>query len=92
MEMLFAKLENWHGRPVILVRPSFGNQSDSWVGDLLVYDNTTDVIKFQIVSSTGLATIFGIEDIKSTELLKESVHRNSESVRFVITLKGPKDY
>lgn len=85
MEMLEAKLELMNGKTVILVRPSFGTQSDSWIGDLLMYDTTTYPIKFQ-VADAGHAIIFTTEDIQSTRLL------TSGETRFVINLKGPKDY
>ena len=73
------------GQEIILVRPSFGTQSDSWVGDLLPYDTTTSPVKFQ-AASNGMATIFTTEDVKSTQLLTD------RTPSFVITLKGPKDY
>lgn len=86
-DMLETKLELFNGKPVILVRPSFGSQSDSWVGDLLLYDTTTYPVKFQ-VAANGMASIFTSEDIKSTKLLDYEV----DTPRMVITLKGPKDY
>jgi hypothetical protein len=90
LEMLETKLELFNGKPVILVRPLFGTQSDSWVGDLLLYDTTTYPVKFQ-VAANGMASIFTAEDIKSTELL-EVKNPSITCPRLVITLKGPKDY
>ncbi len=82
LQMLDDKLELMNGKTVTLVRPSFGTQSDSWVGDLLLYDTTTYPVKFQVASS-GRATIFTHDDVKSTRLNKNE---------FIITLKGPLDY
>ncbi len=82
LEMLEAKLSLMNGKTVTLVRPSFGTQSDSWIGNLSLYDTTNYPVKFQ-VSGDGRATIFTAEDIQSTKLLPD---------QFVITLKGQKDY
>jgi hypothetical protein len=90
LEMLDAKLELMNGKPVILVRPLFGTQSDSFVGDLLLYDTTTYPVKFQ-VAANGMATIFTSDDIKSTRLL-EVKNPSVTCPRLVITLKGQKDY
>jgi len=88
--MLEAKLDLFNGQEVTLVRPLFGAQSDSWVGDLLYFDTTTYPIKFQ-VSAIGTATVFTAGDVKSTKLLSES-SKDRPAPRLVITLKGPKDY
>jgi len=87
LDMLETKFELFVGKPVILVRPSFGTQSDSWRGDLLPYDTTTYPVKFQ-VATNEMATIFTIEDVKSTKLLDYE----EDTPRMIITLKGPKDY
>jgi hypothetical protein len=89
--MLEAKLELFNGKPVILVRPSFGTISESQVGDLLLYDTTTYPIKFQ-VSTNGMAIIFTAEDIKSTKSVERQPHWNEDVPRMMIELKGPKDY
>lgn len=86
--MLETKLELFNGQRVILTRPSFGSQSDSWVGELLLYDTTTHPIKFQ-VAANGMATIFTSEDIKATKLVE---NRNEHSPQLIIDLKGPADY
>lgn len=92
LEMLETELELFNGEPVILVRPSFGTQSDSWCGDLLPYDTTTSPMKFQVVSdTTGLATIFTTEDIQSTQSVKKTPVSKPHP-RLIINLKGPKDY
>ncbi len=90
LQKLDDKLELMNGKTVTLVRPSFGTQSDSWVGDLLLYDTTTFPVKFQ-VAANGMATIFTVEDVASTKLL-EVENPATNCPRLVITLKGPKDY
>ena len=68
-------------KEVVIVRPFFGTQNDSIVGDLLWYDTTTKPLKFH-VSAIGMAIIFTMNDVKSVE----------ERDKLIITLKGPSDY
>lgn len=86
LEMLETKLCLMADKPVILIRPSFGLQSDSWRGLLSVHTESFPV-QFQVVSD-GQATVFTVDDVKATKLLKEQLI----GPQFIITLKGPKDY
>ena len=69
-----------HGKEVIVVRPYFGNQSDSYAAYLTVRTSEFP-ITFEF-TSVGRSTIFQITDVKSVE----------ERNKLIITLKGPKDY
>ncbi len=69
-----------HGKDVIIVRPFFGTQSDSFSAFLTVH-TTEFPITFQFVTA-GRATTFTVSDVKSVE----------DGAKVLITLKGPKDY
>ena len=80
MEELENQLCLAHGKDVIIVRPFFGTQSDSWAAYLTV--RTTEYpITFEFVTA-GRASTFTVNDVKSVE----------ERNKLIITLKGPKDY
>ena len=83
IEQIEAELSSLNTKNVIIVRPNFGKQSDSWQGILFVYTEPTH-IKFEMVcSSGGFSMIFEADDVIKIELNK------SEKI---IRLKGPQDY
>ena len=76
-----------NNRVVCIVRPSFGKQSSSWVGQLSVHTNTFP-ITFQI-SLPAAAMVFTEGDVKEITNYKGI---NNSLTDPVIILKGPNDY
>lgn len=83
-EQLEHELNNRRGAVVMVVRPGFGTQSDSWIGTLTVTHRECPMI-FQVQSDVN-ATIFRSDDVTSIE-----PYRNAET-DCIIRLKGPLDY
>jgi hypothetical protein len=85
-ERLEHELYQLNGRNVILVRPNFGTQSDSWSGELTAFRDQYPV-KFQ-VASAGQSIIFTVDDVNELEKVPDQDHRPGT----VIRLKGPLEY
>ena len=77
-EVIEHKLHQLNGQPVVVVRPGFGTQSDSWSGTLNTIEANEYPYRFQF-RSIGSATIFTADDVVSIE-------------QKTIRLKGPSDY
>ena len=71
---------------VMVVRPGYGTQSESWEGILTVTHRDFPMI-FQIQSPRG-ATIFRADDVEKIE--EKRIGGNEW--QFIIRLKGPNDY
>lgn len=85
-ELLEHELCLLHGKTVMLVRPFFGTQSDSWVGEIFA-DSEHYPVTFQVKSaSQSKSTIFTVADVSKIEIPKD------DSVKIIIRLKGPLDY
>lgn len=83
-EQLEHVLNGRVGAVVMIVRPGYGTQSDSWVGTLTVTRKDFPMI-FQIQSERG-ATIFRSDDVINVEPSR------SAEADCIIRLKGPIDY
>lgn len=82
---MFEQLKSLNGQLVTVVRPFFGTQSDSWVGEFEI------LIDRYHLSMNDHSMIFKIEDVKSVE--RTSVINVSDTISMaVIRLKGPMDY
>jgi hypothetical protein len=68
---------------IIVVRPFFGNQSDSYSGVLSVHADESSII-YQFILP-GRATIFTIDDVKKVE-------QSPSTQKYMVYLKGPEDY
>lgn len=68
----------------LVVRPSFGTQSDSWIGVLTITHRDVPMI-FQ-VKGDALTTIFRADDV-----VKIEPSRNADA-DFILRLKGPLDF
>jgi hypothetical protein len=73
-----------HDKIVVVVRPGYGTQSDSWGGQLTVL-NADYPPKFHF-STTGMAIFFTVDDVAK---LDPPVDNRTEKI---IRLKGPHDY
>jgi hypothetical protein len=73
-----------HSEVVVLVRPGYGTQSDSWVGVLTVI-NSDYPPKFQL-SIPHTAILFMADDVSKIDL---PLAGRTEKI---IRLKGPQDY
>jgi hypothetical protein len=73
-----------HDKIVVVVRPGYGTQSDSWGGQLTVLNGDYPP-KFHF-SATGMAILFTVEDVAK---LEPPVDNRTEKI---IRLKGPHDY
>lgn len=73
---------------VILVRPGFGEQSDSFVGIINAINNNEYPIKFHFAIHNH-AILFTADDVIK---LEEPVESIGENVEKIIRLKGPHDY
>jgi hypothetical protein len=73
-----------HDKIVVVVRPGYGTQSDSWVGVLTVISNDYPP-KFQF-SVPNMAILFTVDDVSKLDapLTGRTEH--------IIRLKGPADY
>ena len=85
-ELIEHHLNKCNGCHVTVVRPMYGNQSDSWYG-ILTTINTVYPLQFHFVSS-GFAMIFTASDVVNVDFptVKDS------SPTPTIRLKGPLDY
>lgn len=84
VERLEHELNTRRGAVVMVVRPGFGTQSDSWVGTLTVTHRDFPMI-FQ-VKSEGMTMIFRGEDVTSVEPSRDA------EADCIVRLKGPNDY
>ena len=82
-EQMESELVSLNGKIVVVVRPFYGSQSDSFVGQLSVLDGYP--IRFHF-SQTGKAILFTIDDVVK---LDKSIDNQTERI---IRLKGPHDY
>ena len=83
--MLENKLDLMQGTNVIIVRPVFGTQSDSYCGQISTAGKLVDMLKFQ-VQCVGICILFTAMDVSATELV------NDGKISLIIRLKGPNDY
>jgi hypothetical protein len=83
-EQIESELVSLNNKTVIVVRPNFGAQSDSWGGQLTML-NTNYPPKFHF-SATGMAIFFTVDDVVK---LDPPVDNRTEKI---IRLKGPHDY
>jgi len=82
-ELIEHELIKLKGERVILVTPSFGTVSHSFVGHVNTSSETHPILfHFQ---GEGVATIFHASDVKKIQSL-------NEMTKAVIRLKGPNDY
>ena len=81
-EQLIALPVEW---PISLIRHFFGNQSDSMIGQIMLYRTHELMVNFNS-NSNGISIIFGVSDIKSIEKLK------TDGGIDIIRLKNPSDY
>ena len=88
VEQLEHELNLRKGTLVMVVRPGYGTQSESWVGTLSVTHKDCPMI-FQVQSERG-ATIFRGDDVVSVEDI--SNHEEQHAPQLLIRLKGPNDY
>ena len=82
-EYVEAELVSLNSKIVVVVRPSYGQQSDSWNGMLQVVK--TEPIRFHFIS-VGQTMLFTAEDVMK---LDPPVDEKTEKI---IRLKGPYDY
>jgi hypothetical protein len=68
---------------VVVVRPGFGQQSDSWIGRLT---SNNDYPRKFTLDSDNFSMIFFAEDVVK---LDEPINEETEKI---IRLKGPNDY
>jgi hypothetical protein len=88
-ELIEHELSQLHNKTVVVIRPNYGSQSDSWVGYLSVLNGTDYPIRFHFAGA-GMAILFTVDDV---EKLEEQNGLNSDrSVDKIIRLKGPHDY
>ncbi len=86
-ERLEHELHLLNGKPVSVVRPNHGTQSDHWSGVLNSVTETYPV-RFHFVSN-GQAILFEVEDVVKIDPPKNP---SSERETPTIRLKGPQDY
>ncbi len=84
VELIEHELNTRRGAVVMVVRPGFGTQSDSWIGTLTVTHREFPMI-FQ-VKSEGMTMIFRADDV-----VKIDPSRDAEA-DCIVRLKGPSDY
>jgi hypothetical protein len=84
-ELIEHNLHQLNGKRVVVIRPSFGSQSDSWNGELDELNNvgTEFPLRFQFRDGS-FAMLFKASDVKKIE--------THSTVNAVIRLKGPYDY
>lgn len=85
VEQLEHELNIRKGAAVIVVRPGFGTQSESWEGILTLCNRNAFPLIFQVQAPRG-ANIFRADDVVSVE----NTLTNQPSI--LIRLKGPNDY
>ena len=86
--MISDNLRSLDGQLVTVVRPFFGTQSDSFMGEL-------EWVKlmglYQLVLNDH-SMIFKLEDVVSVEMTHHKENGHEGFSQAVIRLKGPKDY
>ena len=82
-EQIESELVSLNNKIVVVVRPFYGSQSDSFVGQLSVLNGYP--IRFHF-SQTGKAILFTIDDVIK---LEPPIDNETEKI---IRLKGPYDY
>jgi hypothetical protein len=80
------ELSQLNGKRVVIIRPGYGTQSDSWGGSLVVLGEEYPP-RFHF-SGVGMAILFSVEDVRK---LEEPANELKE-VNKIIRLKGPHDY
>jgi hypothetical protein len=83
-EQIEHELTLLHGKVVVVVRPGYGTQSDSWGGQLTVL-NADYPPKFHF-AAMGMAILFTADDVITLD------NGVDGKVDKVIRLKGPHDY
>ena len=83
-EQIEHELVLLHGKMVVLVRPGYGTQSDSWIGELTVI-NKDYPPKFHF-AVPNTAILFMVDDVSN---LEPPIDGRTEKI---IRLKGPADY
>ena len=85
VEILEHELNLRRGAIVMVVRPGFGTQSDSWVGTLTVTHADFPMI-FQVAcANDSMCMIFRADDVTNVE-------PTNKYTCLIIRLKGPLDY
>jgi len=87
VEILEFELSKLNGKPVVVIRPNFGTQSDSFRGTLRVGNNAYPMT-FE-VSFDSQSTIFKATDVVKID--NSPTDFNTPAVK-IIRLKGPHDY
>jgi hypothetical protein len=87
-ELIEHELAQLHGRIVVLVRPGYGQQSDSWTGGIQVISCCYPT-RFHFVSNGGQATLFTADDVASIDT---PIDDGVKEIAKIIRLKGPNDY
>ncbi len=82
-EQMESELVSLNNEIVVVVRPFYGSQSDSFVGQLSVLDGYP--IRFHFAKE-GMAILFTVDDVVK---LDPPINCQSEKI---IRLKGPYDY
>jgi len=88
-ERLEHELDQLNGKTVCVVRPGYGNQSDSWVG-ILTSERTVYPIHF-LFSLPGFSMRFVVTDVVKVDSLA-TASMDTLGYRAVVRLKGPEDY
>jgi len=84
-EQVEHELNNRKGAIVMVVRPGYGTQSDSWVGTLTVTHADFPMI-FQVAcANDSMCMIFRADDVTNVE-------PTNKYTCLIIRLKGPLDY
>ncbi len=87
---MLEKLKSLNGQLVTVVRPFFGGQSDSWMGEFSVIRK--DEVIFQAsVMGIPMSTIFKTSDVVSVTMNPPSIH-SYPTPKAIIRLKGTLDY
>ena len=82
-EQIESELVSLNNKTIIVVRPGFGSQSDSFVGQLTTLEGYP--IRFHF-GGTGMAILFTVDDVVKLDPPFEN--RAEKTIR----LKGPHDY
>jgi hypothetical protein len=84
-ELLEHELAQLNDKRVVVVRPGYGTQSDSWGGSLYVLDGYP--VRFHF-AGTGMAIMFSVDDVVKLDEPTD----DTREVKKIIRLKGPHDY
>lgn len=82
-EQMESELVSLNNKIVVIVRPGFGSQSDSFVGELIILNGYPIRFHFR---QEGKAILFTIEDVIK---LEDPLDNQTKKT---IRLKGPYDY